>query len=97
MTSTPGDRPFFVIGVHRSGTTMLRFMLNSHPRLYATPESDFIPRFFGRYAQGSLPRQQAVDSLRIIFDSYRFVDEWQEDAEPDGTRRRIAPTCWSRW
>ncbi len=82
MTSTPTDRPFFVIGVHRSGTTLLRFMLNSHPHLYATPESDFIPRFCGRYAHGPLPRQQAVNSIRIIFDSYRFVDEWQND-EPD--------------
>jgi hypothetical protein len=82
MTDTASDRPFFVIGVHRSGTTMLRFMLNSHPRLYATPESDFIPRFFGRFAQGPLPRQKAVDSIRIIFETYRFVDEWQDD-KPD--------------
>lgn len=61
---------------------MLRFMLNSHHRLYATPESDFIPRFYGRYPHGPLPRKQAVDSVRIIFDSYRFVDEWL-DERPD--------------
>jgi hypothetical protein len=27
------SEPFFVIGAHRSGTTLLRYMLSSHPRL----------------------------------------------------------------
>src|SRR5918999_2173083 len=40
------DRPIFVVGVPRSGTTLLRYMLCSHPRIYIPPESNFIPRFF---------------------------------------------------
>lgn len=37
-----GSPPFFVIGSARSGTTMLRLILNSHPLLAVPPESRFI-------------------------------------------------------
>jgi hypothetical protein len=39
------DAPVFVVGVARSGTTLLSAMLSSHPRLDCGPES----RFFARY------------------------------------------------
>jgi hypothetical protein len=71
------ERPLFVIGVHRSGTTLLRYMLSSHPRIYIPPESDFIPRFFGRHPTARMNRQAATHILRTIFESYRFVREWQ--------------------
>lgn len=78
----PAESPFFIVGVHRSGTTLLRFMLSSSPRIYIPPESDFIPRFFGRHPHGPLSRQQAIKILVTIFDAYRFVREWQ-GARPD--------------
>jgi hypothetical protein len=37
------DEPFFVVGCERSGTTMLRLMLNEHSRLRIPRESNFIP------------------------------------------------------
>ncbi|GAB4532299.1 MAG: sulfotransferase [Anaerolineales bacterium] len=73
----PPATPFFIIGVHRSGTTLLRFMLSSHPRLYIPPESDFIPRFFRKAPQGELSLAQVRRYLEIIFTRYRFVEEWQ--------------------
>jgi hypothetical protein len=36
----------FVVGCPRSGTTLLRRLLDSHPDLAITPETHFIPRFF---------------------------------------------------
>jgi len=75
-------RPIFIIGVHRSGTTLLRYMLNSHPRIYLPPESDFIPRFFQRQPCAPMKRPQAIQNLDIIFSSYRFVREWQGE-RPD--------------
>ena len=33
--------PFFVLGAQRSGTTMLRLMLNNHPRLAVPHETGF--------------------------------------------------------
>jgi len=37
-------RPFpFVVGMNRSGTTLLRMMLDAHPQLAVPPETHFIP------------------------------------------------------
>lgn len=41
----PATEPIFVVGVARSGTTLLSAMLSAHPRLDCGPES----RFFARY------------------------------------------------
>ena len=73
------ERPIFIIGVHRSGTTLLRFMLSSSPRIYIPPESDFIPRFFLRDPRGALSDRQIAHFLKVIFTRYRFVREWQGD------------------
>lgn len=70
------SRPIFIVGVHRSGTTLLRYMLNSGGRIYIPPESDFIPRFFLGKTAVSLTSAHLDNMLRIIF-RYRFVREWQ--------------------
>lgn len=71
------NHPFFIIGVHRSGTTLLRYMLNSSPGLYIPPESDFIPRFFGRAPHRPLTPRQVKKLLHTIFTHYRFGRAWQ--------------------
>jgi hypothetical protein len=71
------DSPIFIVGVHRSGTTLLRYMLNSSPRIYIPPESDFIPRFFGQDPTGDLSDARIVYLLDMIFGQYRLVKEWQ--------------------
>lgn len=73
------ERPIFIVGVHRSGTTLLRFMLNSSPRIYIPPESDFVPRFFGRHPQGPLSQHRIAQLLDIIFRRYRLVKEWRDE------------------
>ena len=35
--------PIFIVGSGGSGTTLLRLMLNAHPRLAIPPESNFVP------------------------------------------------------
>ncbi|MXP15375.1 hypothetical protein GRI44_11505 [Altererythrobacter confluentis] len=37
--------PLFVLGAHRSGTSLLRRMLNSHPEIACPPESFFIAHY----------------------------------------------------
>jgi protein-tyrosine sulfotransferase len=37
-----GETPFFIVGVHRSGTTLLRLIVDSHRRLTCPPESFFL-------------------------------------------------------
>lgn len=36
------ERPIFVVGPYRSGTTLLRYILDSHRRICCPPETDFI-------------------------------------------------------
>lgn len=78
------ERPIFIIGVHRSGTTLLRYMLNSSPRIYIPPESDFIPYFFLRDPMAKLSEKRLAHILQTIFTRYRFVREWQGEP-PDAS------------
>lgn len=49
------DRPVFIIGCPRSGTTMLQLMLHSHPRMAVPPETRFvIPAYYRRRVFGDL-------------------------------------------
>ena len=76
------DPPIFVIGAPRSGTTLLRVMLSSHPRIYVPPESDFIPRLYLGRAKTVMGRDRAVRDVRAILGNRRFLREWR-DAVPD--------------
>lgn len=50
MQTTPSakasllDRPIFIVGSGRSGTTLLRSLLSAHPRISITPETHFMKR-----------------------------------------------------
>ena len=37
------ERPIFIVGHPRSGTTLLRFLLSSHPRIHIPEETGFLP------------------------------------------------------
>ena len=67
------EKPIFIIGVHRSGTTLVRLILDSHSRIACPPESFFLlslQLFFGneKTMEGlkamGFPREQVVDRLR---------------------------------
>lgn len=50
-----GDRPIFVLGCPRSGTTMLQLMLHAHPRIAIGPETRFLlPAYERRREFGDL-------------------------------------------
>lgn len=57
------ERPFFIIGHPRSGTTLLRFMLASHPRLFIPEETGFIPFLVKEKEIGALLSQIQVKKI----------------------------------
>jgi hypothetical protein len=66
-TARSSATPFFVVGAQRSGTTMLRLMLNNHPRLAVPFESGFIPVFFRRLGEyGNLG--EPANATRLLKD-----------------------------
>jgi len=58
-------RPFFIVGAPRSGTTLLQYMLRSHPNLsLPTGESHFfIPLYRKRKAFGDLRRRDNIGKV----------------------------------
>lgn len=80
--------PLFLVGCGRSGTTMLRGMLNAHPELAIPPESHFIPalwRVRGRFERGGTLDTRRM--ARAITRSSRFT-QWEVPREL--LERRIA-------
>ncbi len=51
LANRPAPVPF-VVGVNRSGTTLLRMMLDSHPDLTIPPETHFVPALFEALHEG---------------------------------------------
>ncbi|WP_232383931.1 sulfotransferase family protein [Actinomadura violacea] len=52
---TPSERPIFVFGCPRSGTTLLRLMLHAHPRIALPTETRFVlPAYAARAQFGDL-------------------------------------------
>ena len=52
MTPHLAEPPIFVVGAGRSGTTLVRSLLEAHPRLAVTPETHFLAIWGQRAAEG---------------------------------------------
>ncbi|MFZ0547488.1 MAG: sulfotransferase [Candidatus Promineifilaceae bacterium] len=64
-TACPGESPFFIVGNPRSGTTLLTFILSSHPRIHIPGETGFLPQLT-KYNQGQLTPEQVAEIIRTI-------------------------------
>ena len=63
-SEVPAPAPF-IVGVGRSGTTMLRLMLDAHPELTIPPETHFVPEFIDAIEGGAGP-EQAVETMTAV-------------------------------
>jgi hypothetical protein len=73
------DAPVFVVGVARSGTTLLAAMLSAHPRLDCGPESRFFARY--RHLDGSA-RRRLVDPAAWPGPAVEFLVSLQNQGHP---------------
>jgi tetratricopeptide (TPR) repeat protein len=64
----PSDEPIFVLGLHRSGSTLVEQILASHPMIEGTSELKIMPKLFMRL------QQRALESGRSIFDEMQQLD-----------------------
>jgi Sulfotransferase family len=76
-------QPVFVLGVRRSGTTLLRVMLDRHPGLAIPDESYFIPTFAARH-RGRLDAAGFCDDVARI----STLRDW--GVRPADVRERLA-------
>jgi LPS sulfotransferase NodH len=80
---TPGGPPLLILGVRRSGTTLLRVMLDRHSELAVPDESYFVPQLADRHLRRVDP-DEFVDDLRRI----STVAEWEVPLNKVRTRLR---------
>jgi hypothetical protein len=53
----------FVVGVNRSGTTLLRMMLDAHPELTIPPETHFVPELIDAAEQGHATPERLLATI----------------------------------
>jgi hypothetical protein len=84
----PGDAPVIVLGVRRSGTTLLRVMLDRNPALAVPDESYFVPQLARRH-RGTVDVDAFVDDLRRL----PTLVEWDLSPDAVGPRLRAGMTA----
>ena len=93
-----GFEPIFVVGVSRSGTTLLASMLNAHRRISCGPETFFFPRL----ARVELPKvlsdprwprraTRFITSMRLGGSDVRIHDLFERSAEQIDADLRAQP------
>ena len=69
--------PIFIVGCPRSGTTLLRNLLRSHPHLSFPDETHFIPQIYKAY--GDPANEQEARRLTEVLLQLRWVRRWKCD------------------
>ena len=98
------ERPVVIVGVGRSGTSLLQSMLNAHPELGFPPETHFFRRYVAPHRPGAFwteaDRARLLESLREDEDFARAgvdADELFTDprcaAGPAGAFRALLERC----
>ena len=82
-----GDTPVIVLGVRRSGTTLLRVMLDRNPVLAVPDESYFVPQLARRH-RGTVEPASFVEDLRRL----PTLAEWGLSADAVAARLRSGMT-----
>jgi len=77
------EPPLMLLGVRRSGTTLLRVMLDGNPELAIPDESYFIPQLVARHP-GPIDADEFIDDLRRL----RTLREWELPVEAVRARVR---------
>ena len=83
------DAPFFIVGAPRSGTTLLRLMMNMHSRLCIPPESHFIPELVTQLKPG-----WTRDEFAAAICAHPRFAEWGLDHDTVRARLQQVETKW---
>lgn len=75
------DEPIFVLGNPRSGTTLLRLMLNAHADICIPPECGFIQWWFQKHQNWSIQNNNHKDIAAFISDlqTSKKMESWKLD------------------
>ena len=78
MSDSPSSAPIFIVGCQRSGTTLLRLMLDSHRNISCGPETRFLRELepiiganWHRISRFGFSREYWISKLAEFFDSFQ--------------------------
>jgi sulfotransferase family protein len=81
----------FVVGIARSGTTLLRLMLDAHPQLTIPPETHFLPRLFTQFDRWVKEGVEGVELRKRAIELIVSHPRWGDiDLDPERVRDRMA-------
>jgi hypothetical protein len=66
--------PIIVGGCHRSGTSLLRRILNAHSRIYCGPEVKFFRDFYGDYEKDPIRHGRFLSSARSMISERELLE-----------------------
>lgn len=66
------NQPIFIVGSPRSGTTLMRYCLNRHSRIYIPPETNFFVRVYGNRNLLLTPIEKNADKLVTRFLNFHY-------------------------
>jgi hypothetical protein len=78
----------FIVGVNRSGTTLLRMMLDSHPELTIPPETHFVPELIRLARRENMTRKRL---LRAATNHPRWGDFGLDEAQLLDRLQQVKP------
>lgn len=79
-SSARGSGPLFLVGCGRSGTSLLRLMMDAHPDLAVPEESHVIYQVARGCVQGSWPPRPDAAAVRrfvSLLDDHRYLSLWE--------------------
>src|SRR5690242_20464218 len=60
----PGPPAPFIVGVGRSGTTLLRLMLDAHPAMAIPPETHFLPAMIESFGSARVTGKRVLEAMK---------------------------------
>lgn len=77
------NSPVFILGNPRSGTTLFRLLLTSHPKIGIPPESEFIVALFKRYGAVQAFDADTLKKLRsdLAGGIINLAEQWKVDLD----------------
>lgn len=84
------DAPFFIVGLGRSGTTLIRLMLHNHPNIAIPYESHFITKYFERASEyGDLTIDMNLRNLLQDILSEELLSMWDHEFNLERILNRV--------
>ena len=81
------EDPFFIVGMRRSGTTLLRSMLSVHPNIVVSRETHFLSKWWERYRYLDLNN---TDNFESFWENFSASDRFLKIvADPPLVKARI--------